>query len=181
MKKEFLTKKSLKEDQIKKEKAIVENFAKTFNSIKRINEDDLMPDQNDSSIITVGKSTFERTGKFKNIEQEKILNGAWPSDGERPTENNLKPGLMFYLVIREGGGLSRTAFVREDEYIPYVIVEETNDSKWVVGEKDFDGVTYGTIVNTETGRGYRYKTKEIAQSQIDRFKEFKCEELKKIN
>lgn len=38
MKKQFITKKLLKENQINKEKAIIENFAKTFNKIKRIDE-----------------------------------------------------------------------------------------------------------------------------------------------
>ena len=41
MKKEFTTKKLIKENQLKKEKAILESFAKTFNKIKRLNENSL--------------------------------------------------------------------------------------------------------------------------------------------
>lgn len=39
MKKQFITKKLLEENRKKTEKAIIENFAKTFNKIKRLNED----------------------------------------------------------------------------------------------------------------------------------------------
>jgi hypothetical protein len=41
MKKQFITKKLLQENRLKSEKLIIENFAKTFNKIKRVNENNI--------------------------------------------------------------------------------------------------------------------------------------------
>lgn len=50
-KKQFLTESDRKQILADKEKAILENFAKTFNSIKRIDESELTED-NESTVLT---------------------------------------------------------------------------------------------------------------------------------
>jgi hypothetical protein len=127
-----------------------------------------------------GDYKYEPTGKFEYVLEKEILRGGWLKGHNQPTKETLKPGLVFVHIIEGGGGLSRTAFVREDLHIPYIVIEERSDSRWVVSEKqDYYGNMCGVLTDTETNRDFYYKSKDIAESMIRRFSEWKCEVLKK--
>lgn len=139
-----------------------------------------MESKNCNGAFVSGDYKYEPTGKFEYVLEKDILRGAWISGHSQPTKETLKQGVVFFHRIEGGGGLSRTANVREDLYIPYVITEERSDSRWVVSEKqDYYGKMCGVLTNTETKRDFYYKSKDIAESRIATLKEWKCELLKR--
>lgn len=130
--------------------------------------------------FTIGQYKYEPTGKLKNIPKKVILNSAWPSGTKMPTEEDLKQGLVFILVVEGGDGLSRTAFVRENLYMPYIVKNVRKDTKWVVSERhDINGKLLGVLTNTETDRDFYYASKDLAESKLADLEEWTCEELKK--
>jgi hypothetical protein len=139
-----------------------------------------MESKNCNGGFVAGDYKYEPTGKFEYVPEKEILRGGWLKGHSEPTKETLKPGLVFVHIIEGGGGLSRTANVREDLHIPYIITEERSDDRWVVSEKqDYYGNMCGVLTNTETKREFYYKSKEIAESRIVTLKEWKCEVLKK--
>ena len=87
--------------------------------------------------VTIGNYNYEETGAEKDIKEEEILRSGYPSsdyeiDGEmqKGSPKSVKPGLIFFLRIRGGGGMSRTSRQEEDISVPYIVKSDNGDGTW---------------------------------------------------
>jgi len=153
MKKEFITKKLIKENQLKTEKAILESFAKTFNKIKRLDESEINlmneelydfisdfkrtegrpPTQDEINKLYYGKDSSE---KPSNAYQQSGPDGFYIGD----TVKNKKTGEL-YIVTKEPYSKGKWADDgRSLEYVKAINIEDEKGNKYWASVDNYEKV-----------------------------------------
>jgi hypothetical protein len=134
--KKFLTEADKKKIISEKEKMIIESFSKTFNKIKRIDENELGDDFEKSS-----RETEHNINPYKNQDDIFVTNYKQIDDQTilvKTSDNNVEE---FYYVTDETEGTS------EMDSTTYITFKNENDSRELIAKTNYNpnGISFDSL------------------------------------